>query len=277
LRSACDELEAQLTCPRALRAGSLGWPSPSAAVDRSIWCCHVAVARHGDSHARRRLVSHYLPYARRLARQLHRSGEPLDDLEQVATEGLLLAIERFDPGRGLPFLGFARPTITGSLKRHYRDMGWSVRVPRRVHDMAGPLRDAEEALGHDLGRKPTDGEIADLLGCDAAEVDVVRALGQVRSVASLDRTLVSHAGGHHSLADGHGSHDRAIEEVERRVAAEQVLALLRPDDRELIGLYYQDGLTQAQIAERMGVSQMQVCRLLERTLNRLRSHLPDPT
>ena len=155
-------------------------------------------------------------------------------------------------------------------------MGWSVRVPRRVHDMAGPLREAEETLGQDLGRNPTDGEIADLLGCDPAEVDAIRAGAHVRSVASLDRAHVSHDGSQHSLTDGHGTHDRAIEEVERRVAAEQLVARLEPDDRELIGLYYQDGLTQAQIAARLGVSQMQVCRLLERTLNRLRSHLPDP-
>jgi RNA polymerase sigma-B factor len=277
LLSACDRLEAQLTCPRALHAGSLGWPSPRAAVDRSIWCCHVAVARHGAAHARRRLVAHYLPYARQLARRLHRSGEPLEDLEQVATEGLLLAIERFDPTRGLPFLGFARPTIMGSLKRHYRDMGWSIRVPRRVHDMAGPLRDAQETLAQDLGRKPTDHEIADLLGCDAVEVDALRAIEQVRSLSSLDRWHGSAGGDRYPVVDEHGSHDRAIEAVERRVAAEQVLALLRPDDRELLGLYYQDGLTQSQIAQRMGVSQMQVSRLLDRTMNQLRSHLPEST
>ena len=273
---ACDRLEAELTCPRALRAGALGWASPKADVDRSIWRCHVAVARRGAMHERTRLIAHYLPHARRLARRLHRSGEPLEDLEQVAAEGLLLAIERFDPSRGLPFLAFANPTIVGSLKRHYRDMGWSVRVARRVHDMAGPLRDATEMLGQDLGRSPTDHEIADLLGCDPTEIDAIRAVEQLRTPASLDRAHVGSDGSQRSMADELGLADGALEVAERRLAAEQVIAMLEPENRELIGLYYQDGLTQAQIAQRLGVSQMQVSRLLERILSQLRSHLPDP-
>jgi RNA polymerase sigma-B factor len=275
LRS-CDRLEAELTCPRGMRAGSLGWPSPTVAVERSIWRCHVAVARRGAKEERRHLIAHYLPHARRLARRLHRSGEPLEDLEQVAAEGLLLALDRFDPARGLPFLGFANPTILGSLKRHYRDMGWSVRVARRVHDMAGPLRDAEDMLSQDLGRRPSDREIADLLGCEPEEVDAIRAVEQVRAPASLDWTYASAEGGERSLVDEVGVHDRAIEAAEQRLAAEQVLALLEPESRELIGLYYQDGLTQAQIAARMGVSQMQVCRLLDRVVSQVRSHLPGP-
>jgi RNA polymerase sigma-B factor len=275
LWDACDGLEAELTFPRALSAGSLGWPSPRVAVDGSIWRCHVAVARRGAAHERSRLIAHYLPHAKGLARRLHRSGEPLEDLEQVAAEGLLLALERFDPSRGLPFLGFANPTIMGSLKRHYRDTGWSVRVARRVHDMIGPLRDAEEMLGQELGRSPTDEEIADLLGCDPDEVDAIRAVEQLRTPASLDRAHVSIEGSEHSLADELGTTDRAIEGAERRLAAEQVIGLLESESRELIGLYYQDGLTQAQIAERLGVSQMQVSRLLERIVSQLRSHLPE--
>jgi len=276
LWNACDQLEAELTCPRALGAGSLGWPSARAAVDGTIWRCHVAVARRDAPHEQRRLVAHYLPHARRLARRLHRSGEPLEDLEQVAAEGLLLALERFDPGRGLPFLGFANPTIVGSLKRHYRDTGWSVRVARRVHDMIGPVRDAEEMLRQELGRTPTDDEIADLLGCGPDEIDAIRAVEQLRTPASLDRAHGSSEGSEQTLADELGATDRALEAAERRLAAEQVIGLLEPESRELIGLYYQDGLTQAQIAERLGVSQMQVSRLLDRIVNQLRSHLPEP-
>jgi RNA polymerase sigma-B factor len=246
-------------------------------VDRSIWRSHVAYARRRVARERRHLVGHYLPHARRLARRLHRSGEPLDDLEQVAAEGLLLAIDRFDPSRGLPFLGFANPTILGSIKRHYREMGWSLRVARRVHEMARPLRDAEEMLSQDLGRQPTPQEIADLLGCDPHEVDTLQALEQLRTPSSLDCSQVSTDGSRHPLADRLGAHDRGIDRAERRLAAEQVIAQLGPDQRELIGLYYQDDLTQAQIAQRLGVSQMQVSRLLERVLNQLRSHLPDPS
>lgn len=276
LLGGCDRLEAELTCPRQLGT-ALGWPSPRIAADRTIWRCHIAFARRRTSSARRHLVAHYLPHARRLARRLHRSGEPLEDLEQVAAEGLLLAIERFDPSRGLPFLGFANPTTIGSLKRHYRDMGWSIRVSRQVHDMARPLRDAEEMLSQDLGRHPTDAEIADLLGCDPQEVDSIRAVEQLRTPASIDLTHVNADGRQHALADELGTHDRALDLAEGRLAAQQVIALLEPEHRELIGLYYHDGLTQAQIARRLGVSQMQVSRLLERILNQVRSHLPEPS
>jgi RNA polymerase sigma-B factor len=156
-------------------------------------------------------------------------------------------------------------------------MGWSVRVPRWVHDMAKPLREAEDVLSQDLGRRPTDAELADLLGCDPHEIDASRVVEQLRTPASIDRSHASSEGQDHTLADQLGADDRALDLTEERLAAQQVLTLLDPQHRELIGLYYEDGLTQAVIAERLGVSQMQVSRLLERVLNQVRSHLPDPS
>jgi RNA polymerase sigma-B factor len=272
LDAAVDALAATLTVPtdtngRRLRGGPIGDP----AVDEQIWLIHVRYARSRRVDDRQQLVEHYENHARQLARRFYRNREPLDDLQQVALEGLLLALDRFEPERGMPFLGFANPTIIGCLKRFYRDSGWTVRVPRRVHELSRPLRDAWDALAQDFGRTPTPSELADLLGLETAVVEDALAAETMRTTGSLegptpdDGTSVEHA---------LGAIDRDLERVENRAALQQSLSQ-RPDTEvELLQLYFEEGLTQSEIAERLGVRQMQVSRRLNRVLRRLRSHLP---
>ena len=272
LDAAVDALAATLTIPadadgHRLHAGRIGDP----AVDQEIWLVHIRYARARQIADREVLVGHYENHARQLARRFYRNREPLDDLQQVALEGLLLALDRFEPERGMPFLGFANPTIIGCLKRFYRDSGWTVRVPRRVHELSRPLRDAWDALAQDLGRTPTPSELADLLGLETAVVEDALAAETMRTTGSLegptpdDGTSVEHA---------LGTVDRDLERVENRQALQQSLAQLPDTEVELLQLYFEDGLTQSEIAQRLGVSQMQVSRRLNRVLRRLRSHLP---
>src|SRR5687768_3898485 len=140
------------------------------AVDADLWTDHVAHHRRGDEAALGRLVEHYRSHAESQARRHYRRGEPLEDLTQIALEALLLALKRFEPERSRPFLAFARPTMTGMIRRHFRDTGWSIRVPRRVHELASPMREARELLTHDFGREPTNAEVADFIGTDEADV-----------------------------------------------------------------------------------------------------------
>jgi RNA polymerase sigma-B factor len=273
LAAACDRLAARLSVPREDGRGRLrlSGASGSPAVGAELWLLHVRFARTRSQHERRQLVEQYEAHARALARRFYRNWEPLDDLEQVALEALLLALERFDPDRGMPFLGFANPTIIGSLKRYYRDTGWAVRVPRRVHDLSRPLRDAWELLSQDLNRSPTPSELADLLGVELQAVVDALSAETMRSTGSLD----GHAGDETSrLEHALGRHDTDLELVENRHALEQSLVLLSDGDRELLRLYYEEGRTQAEIAELRGVSQMQISRSITRVLGRLRSHLP---
>jgi RNA polymerase sigma-B factor len=250
---------------------SLG-PVERPSVDAALWRAHVRYGRSRDPATRDQLVHHYLPYARSLAARSFRHGEPLDDLQQVAMEGLLVALNRFQPDRRRPFLAYASPTITGMIKHHYRDTGWGMRVPRWVHDLALPVRRAQEMLEQDLGHQPTDAEIADLLDLDEELVRATRGAERARSPASIDavsqsddRPLVS------ELRD----HDPTYDHVDDWTAVVQTMKLLPAEDRELLRLYYVENLSQAKIAARRGVSQMQVSRLLGGVVRRLRSHLAD--
>jgi RNA polymerase sigma-B factor len=237
-------------------------------VDLDLWELHVRYWLRRDPADRRRLVERYHPHARGLARRLHRGGDALEDIEQVAAEALLLALDRFDPSRRLPFLGFATPTIVGSVKRHYRDIGWSMRLPRRVHDLAPAIRDGWDQLCQDLGRTPTRGEVADLVGLEVGEVDAVLTADADRSLDSLDRRTERG-----EIGEQVGRADHRLDLAVERRALEQIVTLLPESDRRVLQLYYLDELTQSQVAEQLGVSQMQVSRTLDRILRRLRSHL----
>lgn len=246
-------------------------PALLPAMEPSTWLLHVRLSS-GDLGARDELVARYQAHARALARRFYRHREPLDDLVQVAMEALLLALDRFDPDRRMPFLGFANPTIVGSLKRYYRDAGWSMRVPRRVHELTRPVREAADLLHQDLGRGPTPGEIADLLGVDEERVIEALDASSVRSVASLDAPVTTEASS--AVQRGLAATDPMLRSVENRTALEQVVELLDDDDRVLLDRYFGQNLSQQQVADLMGVSQMQVSRSLARVLRRLRSHLP---
>lgn len=240
------------------------------AVDLDLWATHVRYARRQDAEALTVLVDRYRAHAEAQARRHYRRGEPIDDLTQVALEALLLALQRFDPERRKPFLAFAKPTIVGSLRRHFRDAGWAIRVPRRVHELATPVRDAQELLTHDLGRQPSPGEVADFIGVDEQEVLDALTAEDARMTSSLDATDPVTGMQAEQLI---GRPDRGFSGIENRTALQQSIALLSSDDRELLELYFVEERTQSEIAEVLGCSQMQVSRLLRKAVRRLRRHM----
>ncbi len=269
LDAALAHAEAQRTVPRETPSKRLrlGEPVGNPAIDPELWELHVRYHRFRDRADRERLVGHYQSLAATLARRYYREREPFDDLLQVALEALLLALDRFDPTRGIPFIGFARPTIVGCLKRHYRDNGWALRVPRRVHTLSGPVRHARSLLLQDFGREPTISEIADLLEITSGEVDEVLTAIAARAMPSLD--VAPDEDG----AIRVGVPDPELIRAEDRLALRRSIELLDPDDQELLHLYYDLGLRQTEIAERRGCSQMHVSRSLRRIVVRLRQHM----
>jgi RNA polymerase sigma-B factor len=271
LREATDAAWAATTVP--LEATPRDWLVPDgrhAAVETDVWAQHVSYARRDDQAALAVLVERYRPHAETQARRLYRRGEPIEDLTQTALEALLLALQRFDPARRRPFLAFAKPTVTGMIRRHFRDVGWSIRVPRRVHELATPVRDARELLTQDLGRDPSDREVADFVGVTESDVLDVRSAEEARLPSSLDAVdPVSKLQTEQVV----GKADAGFAWIENRTALRQSLVLLSDDDRELLRLYFLDERTQTEIAEILGCSQMQVSRLLAQAIRRLRKHI----
>lgn len=227
--------------------------------------------RHAE--LRERLVHVHLPLVRHLARRYADRGEPLDDLVQVGTIGLLKAMERYDPGRGTPFGAFAVPTVLGEIRRHFRDRGWVVRVPRRLQEMTRTLTTVRAVLTQELGRAPTVAELADRLGTDADRV--LEALESAGAYATVP--LDSPGSDESGPADTLGADDAAFAMVENRESLRPLLADLPPRERRILALRFVRGLSQAQIAEEVGISQMHVSRLLARTLAVLRRELTEPS
>ncbi len=230
----------------------------------------VTYHRTRDLAVRDQLVAANLRLALHLARRFSNRGVSLDDLEQVASLGLLRAIDRFDPGRGLEFSTFATPTILGELKRHFRDKGWSVRVPRRVQELNLLLNSIVAELTHQLGRSPTIAELA--TAARASEEEVLEAMeaAQAYRSASIDgRTAAHPEAGDTQL----GADDLGLFQAENRLLVEELLARLAPREQLLLRLRFYDEMTQQQIAERLGVSQMHVSRLLARCLEDLRNRV----
>ena len=181
----------------------------------------------------------------------------------------MLALQRFDPSRGTPFLAYATPTIVGTLRRHFRDSGWALRVPRSVHELAKPQQDAMELLSHDLGRPPSLGEVADFMGLPLSQLEAVERARHARSMTSIDHPGAS--AGETPL--GLSTVDADAAGVENLMGLRRGLAQLDPDDVRLLTWYYFEEQTQAQIGQRLGVSQMQVSRLLALAVQRLRPFL----
>jgi RNA polymerase sigma-B factor len=226
--------------------------------------------RHGgDPEARDALVSRFLPFARKLALRYSYTDEPIDDLVQVASLGLLNAIDRFEPGRGTKFTSFAAPTILGELKRHFRDKGWALHVPRDLQERALALSRATERLSHDLGRSPTISELANALGCGMEQVVEASEVAHSYAPASLDAPVSRDPEESASLVELLGRHDDGFELAERREVIAGVWRSLTDLERQVIALRFVDGLTQREIGQRIGYSQMHVSRLLRRSLNRL--------
>lgn len=238
-------------------------------VDPEIWLDHVRYARLRDPLALERLVLEYRAFARSLARRLRRDGEQGDDLSQVAMEALVVALGRFDPARGVPFVAYAGPTILGTLRHHHRDRGWLVRIPRTAHELITAAHRASSELTSKLGRVPSDKEVADWLGVVVEELLEAQAATSVREVVSLDATPNGAGHGASVVAAADPGYDRA----ENHVALVRAMALLADDERDLLRRYYFAQQTQAQIGETLGLSQMEVSRRLARLVSRLRARI----
>lgn len=258
-----DRAEAQRTLPPSDRA-----PGDDRA-DFDQWLRHVTFARTRDQELLAQLVEDYRGYAAALAHRLHRDGEALDDLVQVAMEALLLSLQRFEPARSIPFMAFATPTIVGSLKRHYRDRGWALRVPRRVHDLVAPARKAADELAAEFGRPAMIDEIAERLGVDVETLLRAEEAAHARAAVSLDAVMGSGL----RRSDSIGGEDGAMTGAENRMALRQALTHLDPEDQELLRLYFCEEWSQRAIGDHVGVSQMQVSRRISAAVRRLRARM----
>ena len=220
---------------------------------------------------REKLVVGFLPVARNIARRFARRGEPTDDLEQVASLGLLHALDRFDPGRERDFLSYAVPTIMGEVRRHFRDSAWSVRTPRSVKDRYVAVGSATAAMSQRLGRAPTAAELAEHLGMSRDEVaEAIAAHGSYQP-ASLDESLGE--GDDSALVDILGVMDGELDRVEVRALVGNLVRDLPERERTMLALRFVHEKTQAEIAAVLCISQMHVSRLLSRTLAALREQI----
>jgi RNA polymerase sigma-B factor len=215
------------------------------------------------------LVRNHLELARNLARKFRNRDEAMEDLVQIATVGLIHAVDRFDPGQGTDFLAFAVPTISGELRHHFRDNSWSVRVPRRLKELNANISAAREELTVQLSRAPKPSEIAARLGVPIEDVYEGLRAGQGRYGASLDHLLENAA---HTRF---GAPDAELGQAELREALRPMLESLPERERKIVALRFGSGMSQSDIARRVGVSQMQVSRLLAATLKKLRSGLDE--
>jgi len=226
--------------------------------------------RHGDRRAREELTERFLPLARKLARRYSGAREPFDDLLQVASLGLVKAIDRFDPTRGTAFSSFAVPTILGELKRYFRDLGWAVHVPRGAQEQALKVEEAQQQLTARTGRPPSVHELAEYLELSIEDVlDALETSGAHHTV-SLDTPREDSDGESGTLADAFGEIDQRFEFVEASVSIAAAARHLSARERRVLELRFVEDLTQTQIAELIGVSQMQVSRILRRALAQLR-------
>jgi RNA polymerase sigma-B factor len=226
--------------------------------------------QHGDRGAREELIERFMPLARQLARRYQRVNEPLDDLVQVASLGLVKAVDRFDVRRGVAFSSYAVPTILGELKRHFRDAGWAVHVPRGIQERAMQVDRAIKELSGRLGRSPSVSEVAQNLEVSVEDILSAMEAGQAYEAVSLDAQRSTDEESD-TFADSIGVEDERFELVEYEAAIAPTLRALPKRDQLVLQLRFVDDLTQSQIAERIGVSQMQVSRLIRRALARLRT------
>jgi RNA polymerase sigma-B factor len=233
--------------------------------------------KHEDESAREELVRRFMPLARSLARRYGRSSEPFEDLLQVASLGLLKAIDRYDGERGHPFQSYAVPTILGEMRRYFRDSGWAIHVPRGAQERALKVRDAQERISNQSGRAATVNQLAEYLEIDVEEViDALQAIRAYETV-SLD---APRGGGEDDVVpygDTIGRDDERYELVELDATVSTALGHLPARDRLVLQLRFVEDLTQTEIAEKVGISQMQVSRLLRRSLDQLRALTDAPS
>jgi RNA polymerase sigma-B factor len=234
-------------------------------------------ARTRDESAREEIVRRFLPFARSLAMRYSGGVEPTEDLVQVASLGLVAALQRFDPDRGVPFAAFAGPTILGELRRHFRDRVWTLRVPRGLQERIRDVETAIAKLSSERERSPTVAEIAALL--DITEADVLESFEATvaRRTVSLDQPSVAGDPGDQApIGERIGGDDPGYELVEDREAIEASAGILDETEREILRLRFEEDMTQSKIAEQVGYSQMHVSRILRRALGKLREAASEP-
>jgi RNA polymerase sigma-B factor len=221
--------------------------------------------------ARDSLVHLHLPLVEHCARRFRNRGEPLEDLVQVGTIGLIKAVDRFDPARGLEFSTYATPTVIGEIKRHFRDKGWAIRVPRRLQELRLTIGATTQELTQALGRSPTPRELAESIGCTVEEIVEGLESSNAYATLSLDSGDDPDEGG--SMLDVLGVDDANLAQVEVRESLKPLLEQLEPREKRILLLRFFKNMTQSQIAAEIGVSQMHVSRLLTRTIEDLRTSL----
>ena len=224
--------------------------------------------------AREALVHLHLPLVEHCARRFRNRGEPLEDLVQVGTIGLIKSVDRFDSERGVEFSTYATPTIIGEIKRYFRDKGWAIRVPRRLQELRMQIGTVSAELTQSLGRSPTARELAGAIGCTVEEIVEGIESSNAYSTLSLDATDDG-ADSTATMLDAIGIDDEGLEHVEIRESLKPLLDRLEPREKKILLLRFFKNMTQSQIAEEIGVSQMHVSRLLNRTLEQLRASLEE--
>lgn len=229
----------------------------------------VEFAKTRNPVLRDELITAHLGLAQHLARRFANRGEPLDDLIQVASIGVMKSVDRFDPERGVEFSTFAARTILGELKRHFRDKGWAVRAPRRIQELYLEIGHATGELAQKLGRPPTMDELAEATGTTVEAVIEATEAGSGYRTASLDAP----SRGERTGSDAIGEEDSAFDDVENRALLSPAFLSLPAREQTILQLRFVSGLTQSEIASRIGVSQMHVSRLLTASLRKLREHI----
>ena len=223
----------------------------------------------GDDHARDALIERYMPLARSLALRYRRASEPLDDLIQVASVGLVKAVDRWDPERGLAFSSYAVPTILGELRRYFRDSTWDVRPARDLQELCLALEEAREGLWGELGRQPTVADLAGRLGRGPEEIVEALQATEGRSIRSLDAPVHDEDNDSASAGDLIGAPDEEFERVEAGVTLERLTGILDDRARHILRLRFAEDLLQSEIAEMVGCSQMHVSRIIRSSLEKL--------
>jgi RNA polymerase sigma-B factor len=225
--------------------------------------------RTREPRLREQLVTRYLPLARSLARRFASGGEPLEDLEQVAALALVKAVDGFDAERGTAFSSYAVPSIAGAIKRHFRDHGWSVRVPRELQERAMRVNQLEKELSGALGEAPTVNELAEATALGVEDVLEARVAYRALHASSLDAPTLDADGESRALIETMGDYDDGYSTVLDRSALDSLLGRLDERDRAIIELYFREELTQSEIGDRLGYSQMHISRLLRRAVGEL--------
>jgi RNA polymerase sigma-B factor len=244
-------------------------PAPDPAVNDQDLLCRYH--EQGDRDARELLVERHLPLVRALARRYAGRGEPLEDIEQVGTIGLLKAIDRYELSRDVALTTYATPNIVGEIKRHFRDRGWAIRIPRGLQELNSRMSSGIERLTSTLGRSPSVAEMAAEL--ETSPEQVLEALEAGSAYAPMSLSSAPSGDGELDPLEALGEEDQAFERSEERATLEPALRGLPERERQILKKRFEEGLTQTQIAEQIGISQMHVSRLIRRSLGRMRAEL----